>query len=112
MTGEEDGDVTLEAIPALDALLELDEQSFGEFGGALKAGNLAEVVIVRPNEEINSLLILDESVLEDTKKVLNARSESSILKDPSDPYFLGEGITRRLFQRPAVVPTYGPKCAS
>ncbi|CEG40725.1 uncharacterized protein PHALS_10909 [Plasmopara halstedii] len=38
MTGKEDGDVTLKAISAVDAPLKLDEMSFEEFGGALKAG--------------------------------------------------------------------------
>ncbi|CEG47406.1 reverse transcriptase, partial [Plasmopara halstedii] len=74
MTGEEDGDVRLVTIPAVDALHELDEMSLEEFGSALKAGNLADVVIVRPDEEINSSSLLDEAVLKDTKRALNARS--------------------------------------
>ncbi|CEG50142.1 reverse transcriptase [Plasmopara halstedii] len=86
MTGEEDGDVTLEAIPAVDALLELDEMPFEEFGDVLEAGNSADVVIIRPTEEINSSSLLDEAVLEATKRVLNARNGSSIL-NPSDPYY-------------------------
>ncbi|CEG36921.1 reverse transcriptase [Plasmopara halstedii] len=87
MTGEEDSDVTLEAIPAVNALLELDEMSFEELGGALKAGDLAEVAIVRPNEGINSSSLRNEDVLEDTKRVLNARSGSSILRNFSASYY-------------------------
>ncbi|CEG36990.1 uncharacterized protein PHALS_04456 [Plasmopara halstedii] len=64
MNGEEDGDVRLEAMPAVDDLLELDEMSPEEFGSALKAGNLAKAVIVRQDEEINSPSLLDEAVLE------------------------------------------------
>ncbi|CEG39527.1 reverse transcriptase [Plasmopara halstedii] len=86
MTGEENGDVRLEAMPTVDAFLELDETSLEDFGSALKAGDLAEVVIVRPEEEINSSSLLDEAVLEDTKRVLDARIELSILWNPLDPY--------------------------
>ncbi|KAL4144483.1 hypothetical protein PRNP1_013614 [Phytophthora ramorum] len=86
-TGEVAGDVSLEAVPAADALLELDEMSIAEFGEALKAGELAEVAIIRPDEELNSSSLMDETVQEDTKQALSARSGSAILKDPSDPYY-------------------------
>ncbi|CAH0521074.1 unnamed protein product [Peronospora belbahrii] len=52
--------MALSAIPAVSALLELDELSFGEFGSALQAGNIAEVVVIRPMEELNSLSLLDK----------------------------------------------------
>ncbi|GMG15714.1 unnamed protein product [Phytophthora fragariaefolia] len=61
--------------------------SFDEFGEAFQAGKLAEVVVIRPEEELNSSSRLDEAVLEDAKTALNARSGSEILKNPSDPFY-------------------------
>ncbi|GMF22950.1 unnamed protein product [Phytophthora fragariaefolia] len=86
-TGDVDGDVNLGAVPTLAALLELDEMSFDESGEALQAGELAEVVVLRPEEELNLSSLLDEAVVEDAKKALNARSGSEILKNPSDPFY-------------------------
>ncbi|KAG3044575.1 hypothetical protein PI124_g24817 [Phytophthora idaei] len=53
--------------------------SIAEFGEALKAGGLAEVVVIRPDEELNSSSVVDEAVLENTKKALSARSASEVL---------------------------------
>ncbi|GMF55629.1 unnamed protein product [Phytophthora fragariaefolia] len=49
--------------------------------------NLGAVVVIRPEEELNSSSLLEEAVLEDAKKALNARSGSEILKNPSDPFY-------------------------
>ncbi|OWY96373.1 reverse transcriptase [Phytophthora megakarya] len=66
---------------------DLDEMSVAELGKALTAGDLAEVVMIRPEEELNSSSAVDEAVLEDTKRALSKRSGSAILKDPSDPFY-------------------------
>ncbi|KAG4056409.1 hypothetical protein PC123_g8538 [Phytophthora cactorum] len=87
VTGGIDGDISLDSLPAVNTLLELDEMSIAEFGEALKAGDLAEVVMIRPEEALNPSSVVDEAVLENTKKELSARSGSAILKDPSDPFY-------------------------
>ena len=41
VTGQVEGNVSLETLPSLDALCELNEMSDGEFSQALKAGDLS-----------------------------------------------------------------------
>ena len=38
VTGHVDGNISLETLPSVDTLFELDEMSNGEFSQALKAG--------------------------------------------------------------------------
>ena len=72
-------------LPNLSALLDLDEMSFDAFGKSLRAEEFEETVMIRPVKELRSSSLLDEAILEDTKKVLSARSGSTILKDPTGP---------------------------
>ncbi|KAG3073623.1 hypothetical protein PC121_g8577 [Phytophthora cactorum] len=67
VTGGVDGDISLDSLPAVNALLELDEMSI--------------------TEELNSSSVVDEALLEKSKKALSVRSGSAILKDPSDPFY-------------------------
>ena len=68
-----DGTISLEAIPSLSSLLELEELSVDEFDHSLKNEDLSEMVVIRPDIiELNSASLLDEAVLEDTKAALSA----------------------------------------
>ena len=61
--------------------------SGNEFIEALQAGDFVGMVVIRPEYELNSSSLMDESVLSDTKQALSARSGSAILKNPSDPFY-------------------------
>ena len=87
MTGHVDGSIRLKTLPSLDTFFELAEMSNGEFSQALKAGELSDLVVIRPTVELKSSSLLEESVLEDTKAALSARSGSSILTDPLDTFY-------------------------
>ena len=87
MTGHVDANISLETLPSLDALFELDEISDGNFSQSLKAADLFNKVVIRPDIEFNSSSLLDEFVLEVTKLTLSARSGSSIFKDPRNPFY-------------------------
>ncbi|OWZ09568.1 reverse transcriptase [Phytophthora megakarya] len=80
VTGEVDGNTSLNNLLLCNTLLELDDMSMTVLGDALKADDLAEVVMIRPEEQLNSSWVVDKAVLEDTTKAFNARSGSEILK--------------------------------
>ena len=61
--------------------------SMDELHQALKADEISEVAVLRTELELCSSSFIDEAVLGVTKAALNARSGSSILKNPSDPYY-------------------------
>ena len=54
MTGHVDGSISLETLPSLDTLFELDEMSDGEFSQVLTAGELSDLVVIRPDVDLNS----------------------------------------------------------
>ena len=58
-----------------------------EFHQAVKTDELSEVVVLRPKLELCSSYLIGEAVFNETKAALNDRSRSSILKNPSDPYY-------------------------
>ena len=69
MTGACDGTISLEAIPSLSSLLELEEFSVDEFDYSIKIEDLSEVAVIRPHIiEFNSSSLFDEAVLEDKKE--------------------------------------------
>ncbi|GMF47201.1 unnamed protein product [Phytophthora fragariaefolia] len=77
-------------LPTVAELLVLEELSYVEFLDSLKAGELAEVVLLRPEGdslELNSTSVMDSEVLEDERTSRRqTRYGAAILKDPSDPY--------------------------
>ena len=104
MTGHVDDNIIHETLPSLDTLFELDEMSGGEFSQALQAGDLSELVVIRPDVDLNSSSLLDEFVLKDTRLALGARSGSSILKDPMDPFYpLGKEFQDVVYHNPPSV---------
>ncbi|POM74740.1 Pol protein [Phytophthora palmivora] len=61
------GAVHLEALPEVSALLNLEELSMKDFLAELKAGEIAEMVLLKPEtspEDLNSSSVMDEDVLE------------------------------------------------
>ncbi|KAE8889782.1 hypothetical protein PF003_g26446 [Phytophthora fragariae] len=90
-TGEPKMGEVLTPLPTVAELLELEELSYVEFMDSLKAGELAEVVLLHPEGsslELNSSSVMDPEVLEDERtSKRQTRYGAAILKDPSDPYY-------------------------
>ena len=81
--------MTLADLPEVSTLTELEEMPFQEFLDELQAGGLAEVVILRSEddvEELNTSSVLDPSVADDFRQRFESRRGSVILKNPRDPY--------------------------
>ncbi|POM71412.1 Gag/polymerase/env Polyprotein [Phytophthora palmivora] len=84
------GAVHLEALPEVSALLNLEELSMKDFLAELKAGEIAEMVLLKPEtspENLNSSSVMDEDVLEGFTKQRATRLGSEILKNPEDPMY-------------------------
>ncbi|KAE8901553.1 hypothetical protein PF003_g14374 [Phytophthora fragariae] len=90
-TGEPKVGEVLTPLPTVAELLQLEELSYEEFMDSLKAGELAEVVLLHPEGsslELNSSSVMDPEVLEDERtSKRQTRYGAAILKDPSDPYY-------------------------
>ncbi|GMF26394.1 unnamed protein product [Phytophthora fragariaefolia] len=88
--GEPKVGAVLTPLPTVAELLELEELSYVEVLDSLKAGELAEVVLLRPEGgslELNSSSVMDSEVLEDERTSRRqTRYGAAILKDPSDSY--------------------------
>ncbi|POM58771.1 Pol protein, partial [Phytophthora palmivora] len=84
------GSAHLEALPEVSALLNLEELSMKDFLAELKAGEIAEMVLLKPEtspEDLNSSSVMDEDVLEGFTKQRATRLSSEILKNPEDPVY-------------------------
>ncbi|GMF45567.1 unnamed protein product [Phytophthora fragariaefolia] len=75
-------------LPEVAELLNLEEVSLDDFVADLKAGEIAEMVLLRPEptpEELNPSPVMDEDVLEEFRKKRASGLGSKILKNPKDP---------------------------
>ncbi|POM71803.1 LOW QUALITY PROTEIN: Pol protein [Phytophthora palmivora] len=81
------GAVHLEALSEVSALLNLEELSTKDFLAELKAGEIAEMVLLKPEtspEDLNSSSVMYEDVLEGFTKQRATRLGSEIPKNPED----------------------------
>ncbi|POM77097.1 Pol protein [Phytophthora palmivora] len=84
------GAVYLEAVPEVSALLNLEGLFMKDFLAELKAGEIEEMVLLKPKaspEDLNSSSVMDEDVLEGFTKQRATRLGSEILKNPEDPVY-------------------------
>ncbi|POM72420.1 Reverse transcriptase, partial [Phytophthora palmivora] len=74
----------------VSALLNLEELSMKDFLAELKAGEIAEMVLLKPEtspEDLNSSSVMDEDVPEGFTKQRATRLGSEILNNPEDPVY-------------------------
>ncbi|POM64277.1 Reverse transcriptase [Phytophthora palmivora] len=74
----------------MSALLNHEELPMKDFLAELKAGEIAEMVFLKPEtspEDLNSSSVMDEDVLEGFAKQRATRLGSEILKNPEDPVY-------------------------
>ncbi|POM62177.1 Pol protein [Phytophthora palmivora] len=84
------GAVQLEALPEVSALLNLEELSMKDFLAELKAGEIAEMVLLKSEtspEDLNPCSVMDEDVLEGFTKQRATRLGSEILRNLEDPVY-------------------------
>ncbi|POM75159.1 LOW QUALITY PROTEIN: Pol protein, partial [Phytophthora palmivora] len=84
------GAVHLEALPEVSALLNLEKLSMKDFLAEVKAGEIAEMVLLKPEtspEDLNAPSVMDEDILERFTKQRATRLGSEILKNPDDPVY-------------------------
>ncbi|POM79896.1 Pol protein, partial [Phytophthora palmivora] len=84
------GAVHLKALPEVSALLNLEELSMKNFLAELKAEEIAEMVLLKPEtspEDLNSSSVMDEDVLDGFTKQRATRLGYEILKNPEDPVY-------------------------
>ncbi|POM79339.1 LOW QUALITY PROTEIN: Pol protein, partial [Phytophthora palmivora] len=84
------GPVHLEALPEVSALLNIEELSMKDFLAELKAGEIAEMVLLMPEtspEDLNSSSVKDKVVLEGFTMQRATRLGPAILKNPEDPMY-------------------------
>uniref|UniRef100_H3GQN2 Reverse transcriptase domain-containing protein n=1 Tax=Phytophthora ramorum TaxID=164328 RepID=H3GQN2_PHYRM len=84
------GSTTLAALPEVSELLNLEEMSMDDFLAQLKAGAIAEMVLLKPKaspEELSSSSVMDKDVLDELGKKRAMRTGSAILENPKDPVY-------------------------
>ncbi|KAG3057215.1 hypothetical protein PI125_g25432 [Phytophthora idaei] len=90
-------DVHLEPLPEVSELLNLEEMAVDDCLADLKTGEIAEVVLLKPEttlEELTFSSVLGEDALEEMKKRREARLGSEVLNGVS----FGEGVCGRGIQ--------------
>ncbi|POM58672.1 Pol protein [Phytophthora palmivora] len=84
------GAVYLEALPEVSSLLNVEELSMKDFLAELKAGAIAEIVLLKPEtspEDLNPSFVMDNDVMEGFTKQRATRLASEVLKNPEDPVY-------------------------